>query len=609
MKKNRGGQKKKKEAAKKNLLFEIVLSLIYVSAFLLLYGLHIMPEEVYAKKITINSQTYLGEETFENILAEIVDNESEFFSQKINWQSGIGSADLSLSDLEAESNISDIKDYFDTFFADQSLLSRAKIILFGKELNYEINFDSEKLQSIFKSRGLDIGPKNATYILQDGKVAIRKEELSYEIDEEEFYPLANTLFYDVQAPAILTAEAPLKEIEPDFTEEKLNEYITQAQEISLKSLTLKSDKGETWILKMSDHISWLFPVSYGSYDYDYAYQLPFDIYPEDLTAFLGQEINALVNRDSSPVFIKEENEDYVFDGSARKGQKVDEAALKSKILEALNQNISEIDIPLSYIKPQVDVPESLKNAGITDLIGVGYSSLKGSPSNRLHNIYTGVSKFNGLLVGVGEEFSFTKNLGHVDAVNGFLPELVIKGDETIPEYGGGLCQVSTTAYRAALYSGVPITMRTNHSYAVSYYAYPYGYGLDATIYEPLPDIRFINDTAGSILIQSYVDGTDVYFVFYGTDDGRSVKMEGPSIYGHNSIAETETIYTDELEPGERKLKEYAHTGFQTDWYRSVFNADGSIRIDNERIHSNYEARPAKYYEGKVLEDTSTDGAA
>ena len=79
---------------------------------------------------------------------------------------------------------------------------------------------------------------------------------------------------------------------------------------------------------------------------------------------------------------------------------------------------------------------------------------------------------------------------------GYLPELVIKGDEIKPEIAGGLCQVGTTMFRAAMNSGLKITERQNHSLVVSYYndlsnGNP---GTDATIYDPHPDFRFLNDT-------------------------------------------------------------------------------------------------------------------
>jgi len=166
----------------------------------------------------------------------------------------------------------------------------------------------------------------------------------------------------------------------------------------------------------------------------------------------------------------------------------------------------------------------VNNLGISSLIGEGTSNFKGSPKNRIFNIKVATERFNGLLIKPGEEFSFVKNLGEVDGEHGYLPELVIKNNVTEPEFGGGICQVSSTAFRAAIYSGLKITARRNHAYPVSYYN---PQGMDSTVYVPNPDLRFVNNTPNHILIQTKIVGTQLIFDFYGTDDGRKTTIDGP----------------------------------------------------------------------------------
>ncbi|EKE25568.1 MAG: VanW family protein [uncultured bacterium] len=168
----------------------------------------------------------------------------------------------------------------------------------------------------------------------------------------------------------------------------------------------------------------------------------------------------------------------------------------------------------------------INNLGISALLGEGSSDFKGSPSNRVHNIKVATQRYNGVLIKPGEEFSFVKYLGEVDGEHGYLPELVIKKNITEPEFGGGICQVSSTAFRAAIYSGLKITARRNHAYPVSYYA---PQGMDATIYVPNPDLKFLNNTPGYILIQTKIVGTKLTFSFYGTNDGRETKVDGPRV--------------------------------------------------------------------------------
>jgi vancomycin resistance protein YoaR len=164
--------------------------------------------------------------------------------------------------------------------------------------------------------------------------------------------------------------------------------------------------------------------------------------------------------------------------------------------------------------------------GISALIGEGTSNFRGSTANRIHNIKVAIERFNGALIKPGEEFSFVKTLGDVDADHGYLPELVIKQGVTEPEFGGGICQVSTTTFRAAIYSGLKITARRNHAYPVSYYN---PQGMDSTVYVPQPDLKFKNNTPGYILIQANIVGTVLTFDFYGTDDGRKTTIDGPTI--------------------------------------------------------------------------------
>ena len=195
------------------------------------------------------------------------------------------------------------------------------------------------------------------------------------------------------------------------------------------------------------------------------------------------------------------------------------------IQTALNNNQEKITLPTTTLPAPVN--ESNVNSLQFVLLGTGTSDYAGSPSNRMHNIAIGSNKYQGMVIGPGEEFSFNENLGPINAATGYLPELVIKNNQTIPEYGGGLCQVSTTIFRAAVHTGLDITQRKSHSYVVRYYGTP---GFDSTIYPPNPDLRFKNNTSGHIMMQYRIEGTKLMFDMYGTKDGRRVVVTGPVPY-------------------------------------------------------------------------------
>jgi vancomycin resistance protein YoaR len=202
----------------------------------------------------------------------------------------------------------------------------------------------------------------------------------------------------------------------------------------------------------------------------------------------------------------------------------------------------EIELITEKVEPEITI-EDINNMGITALLATGKSNFYGSPKNRKHNIAVGAGKFHGVLVSPGDEFSFNKTLGKVGSKEGYLPELVIKKGKTIPEYGGGLCQVSTTAFRAAVEAGLEITERKSHAYPVKYYN---PQGTDATIYPPHPDLRFKNNTSAHILIQTRIEGNNLYFDFYGSDDGRKVVLKGPYVYDKKSDGSMKATWTQEV---------------------------------------------------------------
>lgn len=214
----------------------------------------------------------------------------------------------------------------------------------------------------------------------------------------------------------------------------------------------------------------------------------------------------------------------------------------SKNKKTLNGSV--LSLTVDKISPVVE-SSNLDKFGIKSLLGEGISNFKGSTKSRIHNIEVASNKFNGILIKPGEEFSFVETLGKVDGEHGYKPELVIKNNLTTPEFGGGICQVSTTAFRAAIYSGLKITARKNHAYPVHYYN-PQGF--DATVYIPKPDLRFVNNTQGYILIQTNIDleKTELTFRFYGTDDGRKIEIDGPRIISRGANGAMKTIFTQKV---------------------------------------------------------------
>ena len=267
------------------------------------------------------------------------------------------------------------------------------------------------------------------------------------------------------------------------------------------------------------------------------------------------------------------------------------------------EKAQKINLVLSVDKSKI-TNNNVNDLGIQQLIGLGESNFSGSPKNRRHNISVGAESLNGLLVKPGEEFSLLAALGEINGETGYKPELVIKGDETIAEYGGGLCQISTTMFRLAINAGLPITQRRNHSYRVGYYEPA---GTDATIYSPWPDLKFVNDTGNYLLLQTRIEGDNLIFEFWGTSDARIVETTKPVIYNITAPGEPKYMETGKLPVGEKKKIETAHNGADAYFKRTVRWPETSGK---ETLEETWQAHYIPWREvwlvGKEANATSTE---
>lgn len=220
-------------------------------------------------------------------------------------------------------------------------------------------------------------------------------------------------------------------------------------------------------------------------------------------------------------------------------------------------------VVVKQVEPDIKTGE-VNELGINEVLGVGYSNYGGSPPNRIKNIRHAVyNKLNGLLIKPDEDFSLLNALKPFTIEGGYLPELVIKGDKIEPEIGGGLCQIGSTVFRAAMNAGMSITERRNHSLVVSYYNDPRNGnpGTDATIYDPAPDFRFKNDTGNYVLLTTEMNERtgDLVFTLWGTSDGRKAYYTEPIVSRWIPTGPAKDVPTTELAPGEKKCQG-AHPG-------------------------------------------------
>jgi len=288
---------------------------------------------------------------------------------------------------------------------------------------------------------------------------------------------------------------------------------------------------------------------------------------------------------------------------SKEGWEIVHDEIKTLILLAFSRenytsDLVALELPVKILMPKVSTEES-NRLGIQELLASGESFFQDSIPSRVHNIILAASYIHGTVVPPGEVFSFAQKIGTISAQTGYQQAYVIKEKKTVLEDGGGVCQVSTTLFRAALNAGLPIVERQAHYYRVGFYEQGgYPPGLDATVYPPSPDLKFKNDTSAYILIQTRVDKDKkrLAFELYGSSDGRKVEMTKPVI--HSQTPPPEPLYVDEptLKVGVVKRIDTAHWGAKVSFKRTVRRANGDLK-EEKTFLSNYVAWPAVYQRG------------
>lgn len=329
----------------------------------------------------------------------------------------------------------------------------------------------------------------------------------------------------------------------------------------------------------------------GTYSYDVSFN------PSAFRDYLGSLADGLFQpaQNARFHFVDETGQLQVIEPSVS-ARSLDVAATLSRMEDQVfNPSNRIVPISFDYIPAQYHDNLTAAELGIVGLISQGESYYTGSSRPRIENILQATSRFDGIIIGAGETFSFNEWVGDISPEEGYVSGRVIFGGRTIDGVGGGVCQVSTTAFRAAFYGGFPILERAAHGYRVGYYELGgFGPGLDAAIYtDPDPnsalDFQFLNDTGSPILIEAsvYPATNMVQFRIYGADTGRQVVKDGPMIRDVVPAAATRYEPNADLQPGQQLQVDVAAEGAYVQVTRLILD-DFGTEIGRDVFASQYQ---------------------
>ena len=431
------------------------------------------------------------------------------------------------------------------------------------------------------SAEIDIPAADPEIKVEGNIVSVSPGENGQKVDEARL----TKLIQDNISKSIFDMDILVVLLKPKIAPDQVEKLKKRAENL-LNKMVILTHEDRSWNLDSDQIISWLDPVGWKK-----------------------ELIESWVNDLSMTVNIPPQNAHFKFVGTgkveeflpAKPGVALENLKLVDLMLnkfQKLEEGLQSItmDIPIKYTEPETKTAD-VNRLGIKELIGRGVSDASGSIPNRLFNVAKAASIINGVLVAPDEVFSFVKYIGDISAATGYKAAYIIKDGRTVLGDGGGVCQVSTTLFRAVLDAGLPIVERTAHAYRVHYYENDSQPGFDATIFSPSVDLKFKNDTGNYILIQTAFDPKTNKLVidFYGTKDGREVTLSKARIW--DVTAPPPALYQDDpnLNKGVVQQVDWSAWGTKSAFDWKVTRGDEVLQ--DRTFYSNYRPWQAVFLRG------------
>ena len=449
--------------------------------------------------------------------------------------------------------------------------------------SYDYDDDSFGIKLSVIRREINLEPQNSKFYLEDGKLSISPSSNGRKLLEEDFHKDINLSFGSLDFSDKIM---PVQIIEPEIIEKDVELFREIIEEIISEDLVINFEE-KKWTL---DSEKILNLIGFEKNEKEKRVKMILD-----KSAFrdLANGLAAEVNESPKGEVVSTDGNKVLEFRITKEGKELDEEKFKEDLKSAIFDDRKNVSLVLK----NVDDSSDKEKYGILSLIGEGTSHFAGSTAERIHNIILAAGNISGSLVPPGAVYSMNKSVGPIDYQHGFKSAFIIKGGRTVLGEGGGVCQTSTTLFRAILNSGLPIVSRYPHAYRVGYYEQDMPVGFDAAIFQPSWDFKFKNDTNAYVLIQAHsnLSENSLTFKIYGTPDGRSVEISEPVVTDQSPPPPP--LYEDDpsLPKGVVRQVDYAAWGATATFTRTVRKEDTILFTDT--FTSRYQPWRAVYKVG------------
>lgn len=486
----------------------------------------------------------------------------------------------------------------------ENITEKVQSLQRGADLMPRLTFDGQAAQTALEGIAAELNQPTieAELSVQGLEVQMRPGQIGLTLNTEKTATwLASQLLLmqDVQVP-LAVIENPPRIL--DVSSQAAIAQNMLSQPLSIVPGSNYEDNPDPWTIE-PDILASMLSVERVESDTGAHYQIGLD----------GQKLGAIIAGLASQVAVDPRNARFIFNDDTRQLEIYKPAVIGRTLnleasIEHINQAIAEgahqVELQYDFTNPEHANDVTAESLGITELVHEETTYFYGSSAERIHNITTASERFHGLLVPPGAVFSMVENIGDISLESGFAEALIIFGDRTIKGVGGGVCQVSTTLFRTVFFAGFPIIERYPHAYRVGYYEMNAAgntntnlVGLDATVYAPIVDFKFQNDTPYWLLMETYTNeaARTLTWKFYSTSDGRSVEWETTGIRNVEDALDPVYEENQELSKGVVKQVDWSAQGADVSITRWV-HRDGQLLYE-DFINTHYQAWAAVYQYG------------